>query len=307
MSQPLSSFHQPVMCAEVVTALVTNPDGLYIDLTFGGGGHSRALLEKLSPKGRLIAFDQDRAAASQAALLDDSRLHFIQASFRFASPFLAALDRDGADGILADLGVSSHQIDTAERGFSTRLDGPLDMRMDPDTMGTTASELLATISEKELTQLLRTYGELRNAPRLAASLVSARKREPIRTTRQLRDLALPFAPPGRQNKYAAKVFQSLRIYLNDEVGALEELLPQLPDMLRPGGRVAILSYHSLEDRRVKVFFRSGNTEDVQEKDLYGHVIQSLVPLHRKPMMSSDEEIAQNNRARSARLRVAVKT
>ena len=278
--------------------------GQWMDATFGGGGHSHAILERLGPEARLFGFDQDPDAAKN--VLDDARFTLVAANFRFAPQFLRAHGALPLTGILADLGVSSHQFDTPERGFSLRHDGPLDMRMNVQS-GQPAHAWLATVEVRELTQVLRKYGELTRPDRLAHRIVAAREERPILTTHDLIRVLSPTAPRGKENKHYAKIFQSIRIHLNDELGALEDLLTHAISMLAPGGRLVVMSYHSLEDRLVKHFMRSGNFEDDVQKDMKGRVLAPFHPLVRKAIVAQEEEMDANPRARSARLRVAERT
>jgi len=293
-------MHTPVMLQESLEALAIDPQGTYVDLTFGGGGHARAMLNQLKG-GRLFAFDQDQAAAQVAGQLQSKCFTFIKANARFMQQFLTFHGVRQVDGILADLGVSSYQIDTAERGFSTRWKGILDMRMDQATC-LTAQEIVNHYSAAQLQQLLQNYGEVRNARTLAQSIVTARAAKPIHTTDDLRMLLQRWSPRGREFKYYAQVFQALRIEVNDELGALKEILQQSAHLLQPRGRLVVLSYHSLEDRLVKYFLNAGNFEGELRKDVYGNVSRPFKPVYRKPIKPSDEEIQANNRARSARLR-----
>lgn len=296
-----TAMHTPVMLQESLEALAINPRGTYVDLTFGRGGHAKAVLSRLKG-GRLFAFDQDQAAVEVAAQLPSSCFTFIKANARFMRQFLAFHGVHQVDGVLADLGVSSHQIDIAERGFSTRWKGALDMRMDQSS-SLTAQEIVNSYSASQLQQLLQNYGEVRNARTLAQAIVTHRATKPIHTTEDLRMLLQRWAPRGRENKYYAQVFQSFRIEVNDELGALKELLQQSASLLRPRGRMVVLSYHSLEDRLVKHFLNTGNFDGKLDKDVYGNVLRPFRPMYKKPMRPSDKEIQVNNRARSARLRV----
>ena len=303
-----STYHVPVMLNASLEALHIDGDrartGQWMDATFGGGGHSHAILERLGPEARLLGFDQDPDAAKNA--LDDARFTLVAANFRFAPQFLRAHGALPLTGILADLGVSSHQFDTPERGFSLRHDGPLDMRMNVQS-GQPAHAWLATVEVRELTQVLRKYGELTRPDRLAHRIVAAREERPILTTHDLIRVLSPTAPRGKENKHYAKIFQAIRIHLNDELGALEDLLTHAISMLAPGGRLVVMSYHSLEDRLVKHFMRSGNFEDDVQKDMKGRVLAPFHPLVRKAIVAQDEEMDANPRARSARLRVAERT
>ena len=303
-----SAYHVPVMLNASLEALHIDGDGSrtgqWMDATFGGGGHSHAILERLGPEARLFGFDQDPDAAKNA--LDDARFTLVAANFRFAPQFLRAHGALPLTGILADLGVSSHQFDTPERGFSLRHDGPLDMRMNVQS-GQPAHAWLATVEVRELTQVLRKYGELTRPDRLAHRIVAAREERPILTTHDLIRVLSPTAPRGKENKHYAKIFQAIRIHLNDELGALEDLLTHAISMLAPGGRLVVMSYHSLEDRLVKHFMRSGNFEDDVQKDMKGRVLAPFHPLVRKAIVAQEEEMDANPRARSARLRVAERT
>lgn len=293
-------MHTPVMLQESLEALAMDPKGTYVDLTFGEGGHAKAMLNQLEG-GRVFAFDQDHAAAQVAGKLQSKYFTFIKANARFMQQFLAFHGVRKVDGILADLGVSSYQIDTAERGFSTRWKGVLDMRMDQASR-LTAQEIVNNYAAAQLQQLLQNYGEVRNAFTLAQAIVTTRASKPIHTTEDLRMLLQRLVPRGREFKYYAQVFQALRIKVNDELGALKEILQQSVHLLRPGGRLVVLSYHSLEDRLVKHFLNTGNFEGELRKDVYGNVLRPFKPIYRKPIKASNKEIQANNRARSARLR-----
>ena len=296
-------YHLPVMLNECIEGLNIRPDGTYVDATFGGGGHSRAILSHLGEGGRLIAFDQDADALENA--LDDSRFTLLNENFRHMKSFLRLHGVRSVDGVLADLGVSSHQFDVAERGFSTRLNGELDLRMDR-RQETTARDLVNSASEEELTRMLRLYGELPNAYQMAKAICRARMEKEIVTTFDLRDAVSRHLPRGMENKYLAMLFQALRIEVNGELEALKEMLQQSVDVLVPGGRLVVMSYHSLEDRLVKNFFKAGNFEGEVNKDFYGNPIVPLKPVVRKAITASEEELQVNSRARSAKLRVAEK-
>ncbi len=296
-------YHLPVMLNECIEGLNIRPDGTYVDATFGGGGHSRAILSHLGEGGRLIAFDQDADALENA--LDDSRFTLLNENFRHMKSFLRLHGVRSVDGVLADLGVSSHQFDVAERGFSTRLNGELDLRMDR-RQETTARDLVNSASEEELTRMLRLYGELPNAYQMAKAICRARMEKEIVTTFDLRDAVSRHLPRGMENKYLAMLFQALRIEVNGELEALKEMLQQSVDVLVPGGRLVVMSYHSLEDRLVKNFFKAGNFEGEVNKDFYGNPIVPLKPVVRKAVTASEEELQVNSRARSAKLRVAEK-
>lgn len=292
------------MLQESIKALAINPQGTYVDLTFGGGGHALAILRQLEG-GKLFAFDQDQASASIASQLAGKNFTFIRANARFMKRFLAFHEIRQVDGILADLGVSSYQIDTAERGFSIRFRGTLDMRMDR-TSSLTAQKIVNYYAAPQLQKLLGEYGEVRNAHTLAQTIVTTRTAKPIRTTEDLLEILRRLAPRGREFKYYAQVFQALRVEVNDELGALKEILQQSTPLLRPCGKVVVLSYHSLEDRLVKRFLNTGNFEGTLKKDVYGNILRPLRPIYRKPIKPSQSEIQANNRARSARLRVGEK-
>ena len=296
-------YHLPVMLNECIEGLNIRPDGTYVDATFGGGGHSRAILSHLGEGGRLIAFDQDADALENA--LDDSRFTLLNENFRHMKSFLRLHGVRSVDGVLADLGVSSHQFDVAERGFSTRLNGELDLRMDR-RQEMTARDLVNSASEEELTRMLRLYGELPNAYQMAKAICRARMEKEIVTTFDLRDVVSRHLPRGMENKYLAMLFQALRIEVNGELEALKEMLQQSVDVLVPGGRLVVMSYHSLEDRLVKNFFKAGNFEGEVNKDFYGNPIVPLKPVVRKAVTASEEELQVNSRARSAKLRVAEK-
>ena len=299
----MEEYHKPVLLLESVEALLGNPSGVYADATFGGGGHSREILSRLSPEGRLIAFDRDED--SRANIPDDTRLEWIGNNFRFIRNYtLLKGYTDGIDGILADLGVSSHQFDTAQRGFSFRFDAPLDMRMNREGKRT-ARDILATYSEEDLARLLRLYGEVENAGRVAALIIKARQTREIVTTTELNEAIREATPALAAHKYLAKVYQALRIEVNDEMRSLEKFLEGAAESLKTGGRLVVITYHSLEDRMVKNFIRSGNVEGKMEKDLYGRTKAPLKAVG-KDIVPREEEIAGNTRARSARMRVAEK-
>ena len=291
------------MLHECLEGLAMQPTGIYVDVTFGGGGHSRAMLERLEPGGRLLSFDQDADAQANAEALRGDKFTFVKANFRYLKRFLRLYGAAQVDGILADLGVSSHQIDEAERGFSTRYDGALDMRMDQG-QETTAADVLNSYSEGDLHRILGMYGEIKNARTVASAIVSARINTPIRTSAELKGLLERYAPKGKPAKYFAQVYQALRIEVNEEMKALEEFLEQVPQVLKPGGRLVVMSYHSLEDRMVKNFIQKGKIYGELEKDFYGNPIRPLEAVTRKPVTATEAEIAENNRARSAKLRIA---
>ncbi|MBO4600241.1 MAG: 16S rRNA (cytosine(1402)-N(4))-methyltransferase RsmH [Bacteroidales bacterium] len=297
------NYHLPVMLNECIEGLNLRSDGTYVDATFGGGGHSRAIMSHLGEGGRLVAFDQDADALKNA--LDDARFTLIHENFRYLKSFLRLNGVRSVDGILADLGVSSHQFDVAERGFSTRYEGALDLRMD-QRQELTARDIVNGADEEELAKLLRLYGELPNAYQMAKAIVAARANRSIETTFDLREAVSRHLPRGMENKYLAMLFQALRIEVNGELDALKALLQQSVELLKVGGRIVVMSYHSLEDRLVKNFFKTGNFEGVLKKDFYGNPIVPLKMVTRKAVTASEEELQLNNRARSAKLRVAEK-
>lgn len=294
------SYHHPVLLEESVAALEVEKGGIFVDATFGGGGHTGEILRRM-PSGRLIVFDQDSDVI--ANLPKDERLIFVNDNFRYLKNFLRFYESIPVDGILADLGVSSYQIDEPTKGFSTRWEGFLDMRMDKRKK-LTAAQIINEYPELELHRIFKNYGELSQAHRMVSIIDKQRKLTPIETTLQLRDAIKPLAPKGAENKFFAQVFQALRIEVNDELGALKDFLTQSIEVLRPGGRIAIISYHSLEDRLVKNFFKTGNFEGEVQQDLFGNVKSPLRPINKKPIEPSAMEIANNPRARSAKLRIA---
>lgn len=293
-------YHRPVLLRESVDGLDIKEDGVYVDVTFGGGGHSREILKRLGKQGRLIAFDQDEDALTNA--IEDDRFQLINENFRFLKRFLKFYGILKVDGILADFGVSSHQFDVAERGFSTRFEARLDMRMD-QRASKSALDLVNSYTEEELGRILLEYGELRGAKGMARALVSERSKNKILTTEHLKRAISKFLPRGKENKTLAQVYQALRIEVNEEIVALKEFLEQVPGVLKQGGRLSVISYHSLEDRLVKRFIRDGKFEGQAEKDFYGNI---NVPLKKVGglIVPSATEIAENNRARSAKLRIA---
>lgn len=293
-------YHQPVLLNECMEGLDIRPEGTYADVTFGGGGHSRAIMERLST-GHLYAFDQDEDAAKN--LIDDERFTFIPQNFSYFKNFIQLYHQGKIDGVIADLGVSSHQFDTPEKGFSTRFDGHLDMRMSQSNP-VDAANIVNSYDHAELCRVLSLYGEVANAHQLASDIIMARDTEPIETTTQLKEAIQPHLPHGKENKTLAQVFQALRIEVNHEMEALNSFLSQCADVLKPGGRLVVLSYHSLEDRMVKNFIKTGNAEGKEEKDFFGNPLTPYKIINRKPIVPSEEEIQQNNRARSAKLRVA---
>lgn len=301
----MSEYHIPVLLQESVSALLTDPAGVYADATFGGGGHSREILSRLSAEGRLIAFDRDTDARENAP--EDSRFTLIRNNFRFIRNFLLLEGyRDGIDGILADLGVSSHQFDTPDRGFSFRYEARLDMRMDAGSGTETAADVVNGRSEQELEKIFRTYGEVTDSRRIARLICRAREASPILTTTGLESAITQALPQNARHKALAKIYQALRIEVNQEMRSLEKFLCGAAESLRPGGRLAVITYHSLEDRMVKNFIRCGNVDGNEEKDIYGNVKAPLRAVTRKPVLPQEEEIRRNTRARSAKLRVAEK-
>lgn len=296
-------YHIPVLLDEVIEGLNIRPDRTYVDCTFGGGGHSRAILSKLSAKGRLVAFDQDDDARKN--LPDDERLIFISHNFRHLQRFLRLQQITTVDSIMADLGVSSHQFDEAERGFSTRFNAELDMRMDK-RQTVTAFDVVNTYTEQRLHKLFEQYGEVTNAKTLAKTIVQVRNTASLKTVDGFKN-AVREIVKGNPNKYFAQVFQALRIEVNDELGALEEMLQQVPTLLKPGGRIAIITFHSLEDRLVKNFFRRGSFDEPEENPFINtETVNELKVITKKPVQPSEKEMKQNPRSRSAKLRVAEK-
>ena len=299
----MTDYHNPVMLQECMEGLNIKPDGIYVDVTFGGGGHSREILKHLGPKGRLLAFDQD--ADAQKNLPKDDRLTFIDQNFRYLKNNCRLQGAIPADGILADLGVSSHQFDQPERGFSIRFDADLDMRMDQGG-SLTAKQVVNTYSEEQLHRIFGIYGEIKNAKTLAQTLVTQRLNKPIDTVDELKKAISKLIPKGKENKYLAQVFQALRIEVNQELEALKEFLEQTVDVLKKEGRLVVMSYHSLEDRLVKNFIAKGKFQGEVDKDFFGNQIKPLESITRKAIVASEEEIKLNNRARSAKLRIAQK-
>ncbi|MDX5480515.1 MAG: 16S rRNA (cytosine(1402)-N(4))-methyltransferase RsmH [Hymenobacteraceae bacterium] len=292
------------MLEESVEALAIKPDGVYVDVTFGGGGHSALIASRLTT-GKLYSFDQDRDAEEQSRKIESPAFQFVRANFRDLKKYLRLYGVKEVDGILADLGVSSHQFDVPERGFSTRFDGPLDMRMNPEA-GTTAQEVLETYSEEQLHRIFGIYGEVKNARTLARTIMEKRARRPLETIADFKQAIASCTPKGKENKYLAQVFQALRIEVNDEMKALEEMLQQTAEVLKPGGRLAVISYHSLEDRLVKNFIAKGKFFGEVEKDLFGNEKKPFDAVSRKPIVPSEQELLTNSRSRSAKLRIAEK-
>lgn len=297
-------YHVPVLLKECIEGLDIKPNGIYVDLTFGGGGHSKEILKNLKG-GKLIAFDQDADARKNAEEIKDRSFTLIEGNFRFMKRYLKAEGITEVDGILADLGISSHQIDSAERGFSTRFDAVLDMRMDRGA-SKSAKEVVNEYSEAELHKILGMYGEIKNAKTAAHAIVQQRAGRKINTVEELKSALKPFAPRGKENKYFAQVFQAIRIEVNEELKALEEMLEQTAQVLKKGGRLVIMSYHSLEDRLVKNYINKGKFYGEVEKDIYGNFEKPFEGVTRKPVEPGEEEIERNKRARSAKLRIAVK-
>jgi 16S rRNA (cytosine1402-N4)-methyltransferase len=296
-----NDYHVPVLFYECMDALNMKPDGIYVDCTFGGGGHSRGILERLNENGRLYAFDQD--ADAKQNLPDDERIVFVPANFRHIQRFLRLHKVQKVDGILADLGVSSYQFDEGDRGFSIRFEGPLDMRMDR-RQTLSAADIIGTYSEQQLHKLFEKYGEVTNSITLAKHIVHQRKQLPVQTIGQFKAL-ISAVVKGNPHKYLAQVFQALRMEVNDEMGALTEMLEQVPSVLKTGGRIAVITFHSIEDRLVKNFFKQGTFEEVEEHPLLSVEKEQILKIvTKKPITAADEELKRNSRSRSAKLRVA---
>ena len=295
-------YHNPVLLKQSVDALVTNPDGIYVDCTFGGGGHSREILSRLSEKGRLFSFDQDLDALNNT--IDDPRFTLVNQNFRFLENSMLAYGISHVDGILADLGVSSHQFDEAERGFSTRSNAPLDMRMNV-MQGLDAKKIINDYEEEELADIFYHYGELREARKLAREIVHHRKSKKIETTEDLKNL-FSYIPAFKQNKFFAQVFQAVRIEVNQELEVLKEMLVQSYKILKVEGRLVVISYHSLEDRLVKRFLKNGMFEGEPQRDIYGNYAKAFELLKTKAIIPDDKEIEENSRARSAKMRIGIK-
>ncbi len=300
----MSSYHQPVMLQECLEGLNIQKDGIYVDVTFGGGGHSKAILAQLGPNGRLIGFDQDPDAKNN--IPEDDRFTFLDQNFQFLKNQLRFLGIKKVDGILADLGVSSHQFDAADRGFSIRFDATLDMRMD-QSREKDAKYILNTYAEEDLHKIFGMYGEVHNAKSLAALIAKARVINPIENVSAFKDLIKPMVKRGKENQYYAQVFQALRIEVNEELEVLKNFLEQSAEVLKPQGRLVVMSYHSLEDRLVKNYILKGKFSGEVEKDLYGNTFTPLKAITRKAVVATEEEVKINNRARSAKLRIAEKT
>lgn len=298
-------YHIPALLDETIEALDIRSDGIYVDATFGGGGHSRAMMERLDAEdgGHLYSFDQDEDAVKRAPT--DPRFTMVYSNFRFITNFMRYYDVDGVDGVLADLGVSFHHFDDNERGFSFRFDGPLDMRMNRQS-SRSAADLLNTLPEERIAEILYIYGELKQSRAMARSIVKARNATPFETIGQLVDVVKPHIDVRKEKKELAQIFQALRIEVNDEMGALRQLLEGALKVLNPGGRLAVITYHSLEDRLVKNFIKTGDFAGKAEKDFFGKINAPMKPLGNKPIVPGDDEIERNPRSRSAKLRVAVK-
>jgi 16S rRNA (cytosine1402-N4)-methyltransferase len=299
----MTQYHIPALLKESIAGLNLRPDGIYVDVTYGGGGHSRAILEHLTT-GRLVAFDQDLDAA--ANIINDNRLIFLNQNFRYLKNNLRYLGYDAIDGLIADLGVSFHQFDSHERGFSFRSDAELDMRMNRQAT-LKAADILCTYDEERLADLFFQYGELPNSRKLAAAIVKARMSSPVVTVNDLISSLKGLVPQGKENKFFARLFQSLRIEVNHEMESLMEMLEQTLQLLNPGGRLVVITYHSIEDRLVKNFIRAGNFDGRIEKDFFGNPVVPFMAVNRRVIVPSNEEKAANNRVRSARLRIAEKS
>ena len=299
-----TTYHIPVLLTQSVDGLITRPEGTYVDVTFGGGGHSREILRRLSPDGRLLSFDQDEDA--ERNIVDDQRFTFVRSNFRYLRNFLRYHQVEEVDGILADLGVSSHHFDDSERGFSFRFDGALDMRMNKRA-GMTAADIVNTYDEERLANVFYLFGELKNSRKLAAALAKARASQPIATIGQFLDVVKPLFGREREKKELAKVFQALRIEVNHEMDALKEMLAAATQALRPGGRLVVITYHSLEDRLVKNLMKTGNVEGKEDKDFFGRVNTPFRLVNNKVIVPDEEEVERNPRSRSAKLRIAEKT
>lgn len=295
------TYHIPVMLKESIDGLDIKPDGTYMDVTMGGGGHTREILHRLGKKGKLFCLDQDEDAMQNVP--DDERCIFCRSNFRYLTNWLHFYGVKQVDGVLADLGVSSHHLDDADRGFSFRQDGPLDMRMNQQS-ARTAAMVVNTGTEEQLTDIFRLYGELKNSKQLARAIVKAREDKPLQTISELLNVITPCMPREREKKELAKVFQALRIEVNDEMGALREMLEATAKVLKPGGRLSVITYHSLEDRLVKNMMKTGNMEGKQQKDFYGNKLSPFALVFNKVTVPSEGEMAENPRSRSAKLRVA---
>lgn len=303
MTEETQTYHIPVLLKPAVDGLDIRPDGTYVDVTLGGGGHTREILSRLGPKGRLLGFDQDEDA--ERNIPDDGRFTFVRSNFRYLHNFLRYHGVEQIDGLLADLGVSSHHFDDSERGFSFRFDGALDMRMNKRA-GLTAADVVNSYDEERLADVFYLYGELKNSRRLAAALAKARQASPVTTIVGFLDIVKPLFGREREKKELARVFQALRIEVNHEMEALKEMLYAATEALRPGGRLVIITYHSLEDRMVKNLMKTGNVEGRMEKDFYGNVQTPFQAVNNKVIVPDDDEVARNPRSRSAKLRIAQK-
>ncbi|GAB2693873.1 16S rRNA (cytosine(1402)-N(4))-methyltransferase RsmH [Mucilaginibacter koreensis] len=299
----MSEYHTPVMLQECIEGLAIKPKGTYVDVTFGGGGHSREIIKHLGKDGRLLAFDQDADAVQNS--IDDERFELVEQNFRYLKNYCRLHDAVPVDGILADLGVSSYQFDQPDRGFSIRFDAELDMRMN-QSAELTAKEVVNNYEEAELHRIFGVYGEIQNAKSLARTIATARLNKPITTVADLKNVISGLIPRGKENKYLAQVFQALRIEVNQELEALKDFLMQSAEVLATGGRLVVMSYHSLEDRLVKNFIAKGKFSGELEKDIYGNDNRPLEAVSRGAITATEEEIKLNNRARSAKLRIAVK-
>lgn len=299
----MTNYHDPVLLKASVDGLNLKGDDVVVDVTFGGGGHSREIIKRLGDKGKLYGFDQDEDAVKNS--LEDERFVLVRHNFRYLKNYLKMYNTIPVDAVLADLGVSSHQFDEGERGFSIRFDGPLDMRMNVNAK-LTAKQVVNEYDEENLLRIFRAYGEIKNAWKLVQEIIKARTLAEINTTQELCEVAQACVPGKMRNKYLAQVFQALRIEVNDEMGALRSLLEQCYEVIRPGGRLVVITYHSLEDRMVKNFIKNGKIDGELEKDFYGNPLLKFKAVNRKPIVATAEELQQNNRARSAKLRIAEK-
>jgi 16S rRNA (cytosine1402-N4)-methyltransferase len=297
----MTNYHDPVLLKASVDGLNLKGDDVVVDVTFGGGGHSREIIKRLSDKGKLYGFDQDEDAVKNN--LEDERFVLVRHNFRYLKNYLKMYNAIPVDAVLADLGVSSHQFDEGERGFSIRFDGPLDMRMNVNAK-LTAKQVVNEYDEENLLRIFRAYGEIKNAWKLVQEIIKARTLAEINTTQELCDVAQACVPGKMRNKYLAQVFQALRIEVNDEMGALRSLLEQCYEVIKPGGRLVVITYHSLEDRMVKNFIKNGKIDGELEKDFYGNPLLKFKAVNRKPIVATAEELQENNRARSAKLRIA---
>ncbi len=299
-------YHDPVMLKEAIDQLVSNEAGCYVDLTFGGGGYSKEILVRLTSDGKLFSFDQDEDAVKNADSIDSESFQFVASNFRHLKRFLKLYGVKAVDGVVADLGVSSHQFDEGERGFSFLKPGPLDMRMNQSSEQT-AADIVNTYKVSDLVHIFSFYGEVKNSKTLANEIVRARSESPITTTEKFIEIIEPVAPRTKEYRYYAQVFQALRIEVNEELKALEDVLLQLPEVVKPGGKVVMVSYHSLEDRLVKAFFQKGRFKGQVEKDIYGNELKPFAANPRKALVPTQEEVDRNKRARSAKMRVAIRT